>query len=109
MRLNDTCCPSDGVTWYSRTRTVENEDIKAAVVERFNRTLKGKMYRYFTAKHTRRYVDVLPEFLHSYTRTYHRSVGMAPVEVTPENEGYSAGYSARSTISRDAKNSSMEV
>ena len=41
----------------------DNKDIKAAVVERFNRTLKGKMYRYFTAKHTRRYVDVLPEFL----------------------------------------------
>ena len=28
--------------------TSENEDIKAAVVERFNRTLKTKMYRYFT-------------------------------------------------------------
>ena len=40
--------------------TSENEDIKAAVVERFNRTLKQKMYRYFTAKRTRRYVDVLP-------------------------------------------------
>ena len=71
-----------GIKFY----TSENEDIKAAVVERFNRTLKGKMYRYFTAKHTRRYIDVLPEFLHSYNRTYHRSIGMAPVEVTPENE-----------------------
>jgi len=36
--------------------TSENEDIKAAVVERFNRTLKQKMYRYFTAKRTRRYI-----------------------------------------------------
>ena len=36
--------------------TSENEDIKAAVVERFNRTLKQKMYRYFTAKSTRRYI-----------------------------------------------------
>ena len=72
-----------GIKFY----TSENEDIKAAVVERFNPTLKGKMYRYFTAKHTRRYVDVLPEFLHSYnSTTYHRSIGMAPVEVTPENE-----------------------
>src|SRR5437899_3163822 len=26
----------------------QNEDIKASVVERFNRTLKGLMYRYFT-------------------------------------------------------------
>jgi len=37
--------------------TSENEDIKAAVVERFNRILKTKMYRYFTAKNTRRYTS----------------------------------------------------
>jgi len=30
--------------------TSENEDIKAVVVERFNKTLKTKMYRYFTFK-----------------------------------------------------------
>ena len=66
--------------------TSENEDIKAAVVERFNRTLKTKMYRYFTAKNTRRYIDVLPDLLHSYNHTYHRSIGMAPVEVDANNE-----------------------
>jgi len=32
--------------------TSKNEDIKAAVVERFNRTLKTKMYRYFIFKNT---------------------------------------------------------
>ena len=47
--------------------TSENEDIKATVAERFNRTLKTKMYRYFTAKNTRRYVDVLPDLLLSWT------------------------------------------
>jgi len=66
--------------------TSANEDIKAAVVERFNRTLKTKMYRYFTARNTRRYVDVLPDLLHSYNHTYHRSIGMAPVEVDDTNE-----------------------
>jgi len=58
--------------------TSENEDIKAAVVERFNRTLKTEMYRYFTARNTRRYIDVLPDLLHSYNHTYHRSIGMPP-------------------------------
>jgi len=33
-----------GVKFY----TSENEDLKAAVVERFNQTLKEKMFRYFT-------------------------------------------------------------
>jgi len=32
------------IHWYS----TENEDIKASIVERFNRTLKTKMSRYFT-------------------------------------------------------------
>ena len=71
-----------GIKFY----TSENEDVKASVVERFNRTLKQKMYRYFTAKRTRRYVDVLPDLIHSYNNTYHRSIGMAPSEVTTDNE-----------------------
>jgi len=71
-----------GIKFY----TSENDDLKAAVVERFNRTLKTKMFRYFTYKKTRRYVDVLDDLLHSYNNTYHRSIGMAPAEVGPHNE-----------------------
>ena len=33
--------------------TSENEDIKAALVERFNRTLKTRMYKYLTANNTK--------------------------------------------------------
>ena len=51
-----------GIKFY----TSENEDLKAAVVERFNRTLKTKMFRYFTHANTRRYLDVLDDLLHSY-------------------------------------------
>ena len=65
--------------------TSENEDIKAAVVERFNRTLKNKMWRYFTHAKTQKYIDVLDEMIDSYNNTYHRSIGMAPNQVTPDN------------------------
>ena len=58
-----------------RFYTSENEDLKAAVVERFNRTLKEKM---FTHANTRRYVEALDDMLHSYNNTQHRSIGMAP-------------------------------
>jgi len=71
-----------GIKFY----TSENEDINAAIVERFKRTLKEKMFRYFTAKNTRRYVDVLPDFIYAYNRSHHRSIGMAPADVTPDNE-----------------------
>jgi hypothetical protein len=66
--------------------TSENDDIKAAVVERFNRTLKSKMWRYFTYKSTHRFLDVLPDLLHSYNNTYHSSIGMKPSEVDVSNE-----------------------
>jgi len=66
--------------------TSENDDIKAAVVERFNRTIKSKMWRYFTYAHTRRYLDVIDDLVHSYNNTYHRSIGMKPTEVNSSNE-----------------------
>jgi len=62
--------------------TNENEDIKATVVERFNRSLKTKMHRYFRAKNNSRYVDILPDMLHSYNNTYHRSIAMSPQKRT---------------------------
>ena len=62
-----------------------NSDLKASVVERFNRTLKTRMWRYFTAQNTRRYLEVLPDLLNSYNNSYHKSIKMTPQEVTSEN------------------------
>jgi len=65
--------------------TSENEDIKAAVAERFNRTLKEKCIAILWRK-TRRYVDILPDLIYAYNHSRHRSIGMAPANVTPVNE-----------------------
>jgi len=69
-----------------RHYTSENDDIKASVVERFNRTLKGVMWRYLTHASTGRYIDVLAQLVSSYNNTYHRSIKMTPSEVTDQNE-----------------------
>ena len=61
-------------------------DAKAAVVERFNRTLKERLYRYFTAANTLRFDDELPQLVQGYNATRHRSIGMAPQDVTWDNE-----------------------
>lgn len=61
-------------------------DAKASVVERFNRTLKGRMYRYFTAANTMKYVNVLQDLVNQYNADRHRSIGMAPQDVTIQNE-----------------------
>ena len=66
--------------------TSQNEDIKCAVVERFNRTLKSRMFRYFSHTSSNRYVDVLQDFVTGYNRSYHRTIKMAPVNVTLTNE-----------------------
>jgi len=65
-----------------RFRVTHNRDIKAAIVERFNKTLKERMWRYFT--HTRRYIEVLQDIVRAYNHTRHSS-RMQPAIVTREN------------------------
>jgi len=64
--------------------TSQNET-KAAIVERFQRTLKGYMWRYFTQKGSNRWIDILPDMVHAYNNRVHRSIKMKPVQVTKEN------------------------
>ena len=61
-------------------------DTKASVVERFNRTFKERMYRYFTSTNTLSYLPVLPALVKGYNRSYHRSIGTAPHQVNASNE-----------------------
>ena len=43
------------------------------------------MYKYFTSKGTRQYIDVLPKLIENYNADFHRSIKMAPNDVTMEN------------------------
>ena len=60
--------------------TTDSEQ-KASIVERFNRTLKTRMFKYFTNANTYRYVDVLQALVNGYNATYHRSIKMQPNNV----------------------------
>ena len=73
---------SEGIAFF----TTYNEETKAQICERWNRTLKTKMWKYFTHHDTLRYLDVLDDLVRSYNRTYHRSIGMAPIEVNTLNQ-----------------------
>ena len=59
-------------TWVDRGREFYNKDVqklielysteneeKSCVIERFNRTIKEKIFKYFSANNTRKYVDIL--------------------------------------------------
>ena len=61
-------------------------DHKAAVVERFNRTLKTRMWTYLSDRGTVRWVDVIQDLVDAYNHSLHRSIGMALVDVQKKNE-----------------------
>ena len=60
---------------------------KAAIVERFNRTLKTKMWRYFTMNLKEKWTDALQDLVNSYNNSIHRTIGMRPIDVTAETAG----------------------
>ena len=63
-----------------------HNDEKCSVVERWNRTIKTKLWKYFSANNTQKYVDILPALIKQYNDTKHRSIGTTPTEARkPEN------------------------
>ena len=69
-----------------RRFTTENETIKASIVERFNRTLRERIYRLLMFRGDKRYAEALESLVDSYNRTPHRSIGMAPSAVNESNQ-----------------------
>ena len=67
--------------------STENEE-KSSVCERWNRTIKTKMYKQFTIQNNTVYIDILPKILSSYNNSKHRSIGMTPLQARqPKNYG----------------------
>ena len=66
--------------------TSQDKKIKCSIVERVNRTLKEKMFRYFTSKGTRKYIDILDDLVSSYNNKIHRSIKMKPIDVNESTE-----------------------
>ena len=66
--------------------STENEE-KSSVVQRWIRTIKEKMWKYFLAKSTNVYMNVLSDLVKEYNNTRHSSIKMTPVKASKkENE-----------------------
>ena len=61
--------------------STENEE-KSSVVERWIRTRKERMWKYFTDNNTSVYIDILPDLVEDYNNTRHSSIKMTPVEAS---------------------------
>ncbi|KAL3111280.1 hypothetical protein niasHT_013322 [Heterodera trifolii] len=58
---------------------------KAAVVERAIRTLKTRLYKYFSANNTSVWVDVVPKFLSAINNSVCRAIGLRPNNISDTN------------------------
>lgn len=58
---------------------------KGSIVERYNRTLKTRLERYFTETGSNKWIDVLPQMTKNINNTVNRSTGFKPAEVTEKN------------------------
>lgn len=60
-------------------------ELKASVVERFNRTLKEKMWKKFDLQGNYRWVDLVSKLVGEYNNTVHRTIKKKPIEVNEKN------------------------
>ena len=58
----------------------------AAVVERFNRTIKTRIWTYFSDRGTVRWIDIIQDLVDAYNNLRHRSICMAPADVQKKDE-----------------------
>jgi hypothetical protein len=56
-------------------------NLKSVFVERFNRTLKEMMYKYFTEHNTDYYLNQLDNFIDAYNNTIHSRTKQKPIDV----------------------------
>lgn len=57
------------------------------MVERFNRSIKQRLYRALTANNTLKYLDFLPDLVKGYNAAIHLSIGIATKDVNVYNDG----------------------
>lgn len=75
-QFNDWCKQND-ITIYSTFG-----ESKSVVIERFNRTLKGLMFKQFTATNSRDWVSILSDLLNTYNNKKHGTIKMTPTEAS---------------------------
>lgn len=60
--------------------------MKASIVERFNKTLKNKMWPRFNLQGHYNWTSILDDIIKEYNNTKHRTVKMKPVDINFRNE-----------------------
>ena len=59
---------------------------KCTTIERWIRTLHGRISRYKNAFNTNRFIDILDQLVAGYNKSFHSSITMTPYSVNKDNE-----------------------
>ena len=65
-----------------------HSNLKAVVIERFNRSLRELMMKKFVKSNNTVWYNILPELIKTYNNRYHRTIKMKPIDVNKTNEKY---------------------
>lgn len=60
--------------------------MKAAICERFNRTIKNHMWKEFSMNGNYKWLRLLDKIIRNYNHSYHRTIKMRPIDVSSANE-----------------------
>ena len=63
-----------------------NLNLKAVVIERFNKSLRKLMMKSFVKNNNTVWYNILPELIKTYNNRYHRTIKMKPINVNRINE-----------------------
>lgn len=70
---------------YNINHYTTYSNLKSSIVERFNRTLKNKMWKEFSFNGNYRWIDMLQGLVNDYNNTVHRTTRYKPVAVNQRN------------------------
>src|SRR5436190_2931087 len=84
-----------GINHYST-----KSELKASIVERFNRTIKSIMHRLFSLRGSYQWLDMLQDIVREYNTSFHRTIGMKPSDVNKKNEKLVLSRIKHNTIPR---------
>jgi len=59
----------------------KSDSHKLGIINRFHRTLKDKLTKYFIANDTVKWIDVIDTITLNYNNTYHRGIKAKPIEI----------------------------
>jgi len=74
-------CKENGIKMFST-----GSELKAVIVERFNRTLMQRLSRYMTHNKTTKFVNALNAIVKNYNQSHHSGIGMPPNDVNNDTK-----------------------